>query len=116
VNNNFNTLSGAVANTNTNLSALSGTVTSLAMTMSALSGQLAALSAISHDAVTLGLANGLSLSGQILSLTLASALQNGALSQADWTTFNSKQNALTFGDIISSIPELTIINGTGVTV
>jgi hypothetical protein len=43
-----------------------------------------------HDAVTLGTANGLSLSGQVLSLGLASASTNGALSSANWTTFNNK--------------------------
>jgi prophage DNA circulation protein len=116
VTNNFNTLSGAIAGTNANLSTLSGTVASLATTMSALSGQIAALAAISHDTVTLGTANGLSLSGQVLSLALASVVQNGALSSTDWTTFNSKQNALTFGNITSGTPELTILNGTAATV
>ena len=48
-----------------------------------------------HDAVTIGTANGLSLSGQVLSLGLASGSANGALSSTDWTTFNNKQNALT---------------------
>jgi hypothetical protein len=43
-----------------------------------------------HDAVTLGTANGLSLSGQVLSLGLASGSINGALSSTDWTTFNNK--------------------------
>lgn len=47
-----------------------------------------------HDAVTIGTANGLSLSGQVLSLGLASSSTNGALSSTDWTTFNSKQTAL----------------------
>jgi hypothetical protein len=47
-----------------------------------------------HDAVTLGTANGLSLSGQVLSLGLASGSANGALSSTDWTTFNNKQAAL----------------------
>lgn len=47
-----------------------------------------------HDAVTIGTANGLSLSNQVLSLGLASAAANGALSTADWTTFNNKQTAL----------------------
>jgi hypothetical protein len=37
----------------------------------------------------------LSLSTQELSLGLASSSANGALSSTDWTTFNSKQNALT---------------------
>jgi hypothetical protein len=48
-----------------------------------------------HTAVTLGTANGLSLSTQQLSLGLASAGVTGALSGTDWSTFNSKQNALT---------------------
>jgi len=43
-----------------------------------------------HDAVTLGTANGLSLSTQQLSLGLASSSTNGALSSTDWTTFNNK--------------------------
>ena len=45
--------------------------------------------------VTLGTANGLSLSGQILSLQNATSLVPGALSAADWSTFNSKEPAIT---------------------
>lgn len=56
---------------------------------------VAANTAARHSAVTLGTANGLSLSTQALSLGLASASANGALSSTDWTTFNNKQNALT---------------------
>jgi hypothetical protein len=56
---------------------------------------VAANTAARHNAVTLGTANGLSLSTQELSLGLASSSANGALSSTDWTTFNSKQNALT---------------------
>jgi hypothetical protein len=47
-----------------------------------------------HAAVTISTANGLSLVGQALSLTLASAGVTGALSGTDWSTFNSKQAAL----------------------
>ena len=54
-----------------------------------------ALTSDLHNAVTIGTANGLSLSTQALSLGLASASANGALSSTDWTTFNNKQNALT---------------------
>jgi hypothetical protein len=44
-----------------------------------------------HDAVTIGTpANGLSLSGQVLSLSVAHSLNTGALSSTDWTTFNNK--------------------------
>jgi hypothetical protein len=48
-----------------------------------------------HDAVTIGTANGLSLSTQVLSLGLASSSANGALSSTDWSTFNGKQNTIT---------------------
>ena len=54
-----------------------------------------ALTSDLHNAVTIGTANGLSLSTQVLSLGLASGSTNGALSSTDWTTFNNKQNALT---------------------
>lgn len=54
-----------------------------------------ALTSQLHNAVTIGTANGLSLSTQVLSLGLASGSTNGALSSTDWTTFNNKQNALT---------------------
>lgn len=42
-----------------------------------------------HSALTIGTANGLSLSGQELSLGLSSASTNGALSSTDWSRFNS---------------------------
>jgi hypothetical protein len=48
-----------------------------------------------HDAVTIGTANGLSLSGQVLSLALASTSATGALSSTDWNTFNGKQATIT---------------------
>jgi hypothetical protein len=51
---------------------------------------VAANTAARHNAVTLGTANGLSLSTQVLSLGLASAGVTGALSGTDWSTFNSK--------------------------
>ncbi len=47
----------------------------------------------SHDPVTLGTANGLSLVGQVLSLGLSSTSTTGALSSTDWNTFNSKQSS-----------------------
>jgi len=53
------------------------------------------LSGTNTGNVTIGTANGLSLSTQVLSLGLASAGVTGALSGTDWTTFNGKQNALT---------------------
>ena len=54
-----------------------------------------ALASSVHNPVTLGTANGLSLSTQQLSLGLASSGVTGALSGADWNTFNNKQSAIT---------------------
>jgi hypothetical protein len=51
---------------------------------------VAANTAARHNAVTLGTANGLSLSTQVLSLGLANGSTNGALSSTDWNTFNNK--------------------------
>ena len=56
---------------------------------------VAANTAARHNAVTIGTANGLSLSTQALSLALASTSATGALSSTDWNTFNNKQSALT---------------------
>ena len=48
-----------------------------------------------HNPVTIGTANGLSLSTQQLSLGLASSGTTGALSGTDWNNFNSKFNTPT---------------------
>jgi hypothetical protein len=53
--------------------------------------QLAAL----HPAATVTTTNGLSISGQEISLQLASTSTHGALSDTDWNTFNNKQATLT---------------------
>lgn len=47
----------------------------------------------SHNPVTIGTANGLSLATQVLSLALSSTSTTGALSSTDWNTFNNKQPA-----------------------
>ena len=61
------------------------------------SGTLSAsnLSGINSGDVTIGTANGLSLSVQAISLGLSSTSSTGALSSTDWNTFNGKQNAIT---------------------
>lgn len=71
-----------------------------------------------HSAVTLGTANGLSLSTQQLSLQASDATHTGALTSTDWGTFNSKESALTFSAPLSrsvntvSIPAATSsVNG-----
>jgi len=55
---------------------------------------VAANTAARHNAVTIGTANGLSLSTQALSLAAASTSTTGALTSTDWNTFNGKQAAL----------------------
>jgi hypothetical protein len=55
---------------------------------------VAANTAARHSAVTLGTANGLTLSTQTLSLAAASTSTTGALTSTDWNTFNGKQAAL----------------------
>jgi len=56
---------------------------------------VASNTAARHNAVTIGTANGLSLSTQQLSLGLASTSTTGALTSTDWNTFNAKQATLT---------------------
>ena len=56
---------------------------------------VAANTSARHSAVTIGTANGLSLSGQALSLGLSSSSTTGALNSTDWSTFNAKQGAIT---------------------
>ena len=55
-----------------------------------LDSNIYALASSVHNPVTLGTANGLSLSNQQLSLGLASSGVTGALSGTDWNTFNAK--------------------------
>lgn len=50
-----------------------------------------------HSPVTLNTANGLSLTGQQLSLGLSTGSTNGALSSTDWNTFNNKVSFPGFG-------------------
>ena len=88
-----NGLTGAVSLTTSNIT--EGTNLYYTEARVDANSNVAANTAARHNAVTLGTANGLSLSTQALSLGLASGSTNGALSSADWTTFNNKQNALT---------------------
>lgn len=72
------------------------------------------LSGTNTGDVTLGTPSGLSLVGQILSLAVSSASTTGALSSTDWNTFNSKQSALTFGNLTDAGTDgIVVTNGTG---
>lgn len=58
--------------------------------------------------------NGLSVTGQVLFLQVATSSLTGALSSTDWNTFNNKQNALTFGNLTDTGTDgITIGSGTG---
>lgn len=71
----------------------------------------------SHNPVTIGTANGLSLSTQVLSLALSSTSTTGALSSTDWNTFNSKQSTLTLGNLTDvGTDGITITGGSGAVV
>ena len=75
---------------------------------------VAANTAARHNAVTIGTANGLSIDpAQALSLATADAVTTGALTAADWTTFNNKQNALVIGDVTTTTTGVTIGGGVG---
>jgi len=50
----------------------------------------------------------------VLNIPIASATNTGKLSSTDWSTFNSKQSALTFGNLTEATSNiLTITGGTG---
>lgn len=50
----------------------------------------------------------------VLGITQSGTASNGFLSSTDWNTFNSKQNALTFGNLTEATSSvLTITGGTG---
>ena len=66
---------------------------------------VAANTAARHNAVTIGTANGLSLSTQVLSLATASTSTTGALTSTDWNTFNSKAAALS--GTTNTVPKFT---------
>jgi hypothetical protein len=58
------------------------------------SGKLLKAGAAPHVAATVTTTNGLSISGQEISLQLADASHHGALSDTDWSTFNGKLDGL----------------------
>jgi hypothetical protein len=53
----------------------------------------------------------ISVTSGVVSISQSSASTNGYLSSADWATFNSKQNALTLGNLTST--DITVTGGTG---
>ena len=72
-------------------------------------GASGTLSGTNSGDVTIGSANGLSLASQALSLAAASSSTTGALTSADWSTFNSKQASGSYltsltGDVTASGP------------
>ena len=66
-----------------------------------------------HNPVTLGTANGLSLSTQQLSLGLASSGVTGALSGTDWNTFNNKVNGTGTNNFLTKWSGTNTVNASG---
>ncbi len=66
------------------------------------------------DGVTVTGGVGAVLTATSIAQAQSSASQNGYLSSTDWSTFNSKQNALTFGDLTDAGTDgITVTNGSG---
>jgi hypothetical protein len=110
-----NGVSGVVANPTTTPAIV---LTLGAITPSSVSatGTLAGsnLSGSNSGDVTVGTPNGLSLAGQSLSLATAGSSTAGALSSADWNTFNNKANTFGSGNLTEAgSGVLTITGGTG---
>jgi len=82
--------------------------TSYTNTIPAKTGTFAMTSDL-HNALTIGTANGLSLSTQALSLAAASTSVTGALTNTDWNTFNEKQAALVSGTNIKTINSTSLL-------
>jgi len=70
---------------------------SLVVTGTITNTEIQANTSARHNAVTIGLASGLSLNNQIISLGLADASYDGALASTSFATFTAKQNAITTG-------------------
>lgn len=73
-------------------------------------GESGVLSGTNSGDVTIGTANGLSLTDQELSLAAASSSTTGALTSADWQTFDGKQDA---GNYITSLTGDATASGPG---
>ena len=87
-------------------------VTTITSSKNAIRDKIEILATVSHNAITLGTANGLSLSTQELSLGLASTSTTGALSNTDWNIFNNKAPALGVDDNYVTDAQLVIIGNT----
>jgi len=75
--------------------------------------EIVANTSAKHPAVTIGTANGLSLSTQALSLAAASTSTTGALTDTDWDTFNGKSNleteAFSAGSVLSGSDKVSLL-------
>lgn len=100
-----------LASTLTGYTSTSGTITSADTLLSSIQK----LGYDKHVAVTLGTANGLSLSTQQLSLAQASSSTTGALTSTDWATFNNKQAVLVSGTNIKTINGTTLLGSGNIT-
>jgi trimeric autotransporter adhesin len=90
----INTLNNGLTTANTNITTLQTGLTTANTNITANTTAITALQGVSHSPVTLGTPNGLSLAGQALSLATASGATTGALTSADFTTFNNKLSSI----------------------
>lgn len=76
------------------------------------------LTDVGTDGITVGNGTGSVIgTGTTISQHVADATHNGYLASADWSTFNSKQSALTLGNLTGAGTDgITVTNGTGAVV
>lgn len=107
----FNTVNGNVGTfTNTQI-----TVNAKGLITAASSGTIGNLTDAGTDGIVVTGGIGAVLgTGTSLAQHVADSTHNGYLSSTDWTTFNNKQSALTFGNLTDAGTDgITVTNGTG---
>ena len=93
---------------------LSEVITTLSTGISALNGLIAQVQFLATGTSGADFNINSATATHTFNLPVASAVNTGKLSNTDWSTFNSKQNALSFGNLTETVSSvLTITGGTG---
>ena len=96
---------------------LSEVITTLSTGISALNGLIAQVQFLATGTSGTDFNINSATATHTFNLPVASAVNTGKLSSTDWSTFNSKQNALSFGNLTETVSSvLTITGGTGAVV